>query len=54
MLRGKGRKQRKNRYAKLNRGRSDLYTLKINCKGKRIVGKAKKGINVEKHSRLKN
>ena len=26
----------------------DLYTLKINCKGKRIVQKANKGINVEK------
>ena len=26
----------------------DLYTLKINCKGKRPVGKANKGINVEK------
>ena len=24
-----------------------LYTLKINCKGKRIEGKANKGINVE-------
>ena len=26
----------------------DLYTLKINCKWKRTVGKANKGINVEK------
>ena len=26
----------------------DLYTLKINCKGKRTVGKANKEINVEK------
>ena len=26
----------------------DLYTLKINCKGKRIVGKANKGINGDK------
>ena len=26
----------------------DLYTLKINCKGKRTVGKATKGINVKK------
>ena len=25
-----------------------LYTVKINCKGKRTVGKANKGINVEK------
>ena len=26
----------------------DLYMLKINCKGKRTIGKANKGINVEK------
>ena len=26
----------------------DLYTLKINCKGKRTVGKAKKWIKAEK------
>ena len=26
----------------------DLYTLKINCKGKRTVGKANKGLNVGK------
>ena len=26
----------------------DLYPLKINCKGKRTVGKTKKGKNVEK------
>ena len=28
ILRGKERKKRKNRYAKLNRGKEDLYTLK--------------------------
>ena len=28
--------------------KKDLYTLKINCKGKRTVGIANKGINVEK------
>ena len=28
--------------------KEDLYTLKMDCKGKRIVGKASKGINVEK------
>ena len=27
----------------------DLYTLKINCKGKRTAEKANKGINVEKN-----
>ena len=28
--------------------KEDLYTLKINCKGKRTVGKANKGISVDK------
>ena len=28
--------------------KEDLFTLKINCKGKRTVGKANKWINVEK------
>ena len=32
----------------------DLYTLKINCKGKRTGWKANKGINVEKIIDLKN
>ena len=42
-------KERKDRYGKLNRGdKEDLYALKINCKRKRTVGKANKGINVEK------
>ena len=27
--------------------------LKINCKGKRTVGKSNKGINVEKYNRFK-
>ena len=27
----------------------DVYTLKINCKGKRTVGKANKGTNIEKN-----
>ena len=44
MLRGK---ERKNRYANLEID-EDLYTLKINCKGERTVGKANKGINVDK------
>ena len=30
----------------------DLYTLKINCKGKRTVGKVNKGINIEKNNRF--
>ena len=29
-----------------------MYTLKINCKGKRTVGKAVKRINVEKYNRF--
>ena len=46
MLRGK---ERKNRYAQLNRGRWRRFIyIKIKCKGKRTVGKANKGINVEK------
>ena len=45
-LRGK---ERKNRYAKLiEASKEDLYTLKINCKGKRSVRKANKWINAEK------
>ena len=30
----------------------DLYTLKINCKGKRAVGKANKGISVDNYNRF--
>ena len=37
-------KERKNRYAKKIEVEEDLYTLKINCKGKKV----NKGINVEK------
>ena len=49
MLRGKEIKKRKNRYAKLNRGRwRRLIYIKINCKVKKTVGKLYKGINVEK------
>jgi len=48
MLKGKERNKRKNRYAKLNRGR-----WRINCMGKRTVGKVNKGINVEKNNRFK-
>ena len=49
MLRGKETKKRKNRYADLIEvDEEDLYTSKVNCKGKITVGKANKGINVEK------
>ena len=30
-----------------------IYTLKINCKGKRTVGKANKGIMWKKYNRFK-
>ena len=54
MLRGKERKKRKNGYAKLIEvDEEDLHTLKTNCKGERILGKANKGISVEKYNRLK-
>ena len=33
--------------------KENLYTLKINCKGKRTVGKANREINVEKIIGLK-
>ena len=47
MLRGKKRK--KEYICKVKEVyEEDLYTLKINCKGKRTVGKANKGINMEK------
>ena len=52
-LRGKERKKRKTRYAKLNRGRWRRFIyIKVNCKEKRTVGKANKGINVEKYNRF--
>ena len=46
VLRGK---ERKNRYAKLNKGRKRRFIhIKGSFKGKWTVGKAKKRINVEK------
>ena len=50
MLRGKERKKRKKEeISKVKEvDKEDLYTLKINWKGKRTVGKANNGINVEK------
>ena len=51
MLRGKETKKRKNRYADLIEvDEEDLYTLKINFKGKRTVGKANNGVSVEKNN----
>ena len=43
------RKERKSRYAKLNRGRWRSIYIKDYLQGERTVGKAKKGINVEKY-----
>ena len=34
--------------------KENLYTLKINCKGERTVGKVNKGINIEKIIGLKD
>ena len=34
--------------------KEDLYTLRINCKGERTIGKANKGRNVEKIIGLEN
>ena len=51
MLRGKERKERKKEQickVKQEVDEEGLCTLNINCKGKRTVGKANKGINVEK------
>ena len=50
MLRGK---DRKNTHTKLEVDEEDLYILKINCKGKRTVGKANGEINVEKIQQVK-
>ena len=45
----KGKKKNKERCANLIEiDEEDVYTLKINCKGKRTIGKVNKGINVEK------
>ena len=50
MFRGNERKQRKriNMQSQTEVDKEDLYLLKINCKGKRTVGKANKRLNVEK------
>ena len=48
-LRGKEiKKRKKEQICKVKEvDEEDLYTLKINCKGKRTVGKTNKGIHVE-------
>ena len=50
MLRGKERK--KEQISKVKQ-REMKINYKVNCKGKRTVGEANKGINVEKNSRFK-
>ena len=53
ILRGKERKKKKEQICKV-RGKGDLYTLKINCKGKKTEGKENKGVNCRKnHNRFK-
>ena len=49
MLRGK---ERKNGFVQLEVDEEHLCTLKINCKGERTVGKAKKGVNAEENNRF--
>ena len=48
MLRGKERKKRKNRHAKLNRGRERRFIYVKELQGEIRLGKANEGINVEK------
>ena len=51
MLKGNQTKKKKEGIDMQNQivvDKEDLYMLKINCKGKRTVGIANKGINVEK------
>ena len=51
MLKGNQTKKKKEGIDMQNQivvDKEDLYMLKINCKGKRTIGKASKGINVEK------
>ena len=54
MLKGKERKKEQICKVKIEIDKEDLYTLKMNCKGKRKVVKANKGINVEEIVSLKN
>ena len=42
------RKERIGMQRQIEIDKEDLQTLKINCKGKRTIGKANRGINVEK------
>ena len=52
MLRGKERK--KEQICKVKQRQMKKIYIKINFKGKRTVGKANKGINIEKYIKLKN
>ena len=44
----KERKERIDMQSYIEVDEEDLYTLKINCKGKRTVGRANKRVNLEK------
>ena len=52
MFRGKERKKKEQIHKVKQRQVKKIY-IKINCKGKRTVGKAYEGINVEKSNRFK-
>ena len=44
----KEKKKRINMQSQTEVDEEDLYTWKINCKGEKTVGKAKKQVNIEK------
>ena len=44
----KGKKERIDLQSYVEVDEEDLYILKISCKGERAIGKANKGINIEK------
>ena len=50
----KGKNERIDVQSWIEVDKEDLYILKINCKGKRTIGKAKKWINLEKVIGLKS
>ena len=55
IFRGKERKKKKKEQIhKVKQGQVKKIYIKINCKGKRKVGKVYEGINVEKNNSFKN
>ena len=47
-IKRKGKKEKKEQICKVRQWQIKKIYIKINCKGKRAIGKANKGINVEK------